>query len=219
MIPMYLAAALIAGVALLGALCWPLIRRWRPQVAGIGAVAALTFVLSAGLPNLPADARMIYLWNALRPYHEQVTPQMLRGAHWIRDHSAPDDIVATNQHNATVPNGLALSFWINDYAERRTLVGSWVYFTRSIETAGKANVSFRTVPFWDQELLRRNDEAFSAPTPELISWMRDVKGVRWMVVHRDITGPESPKLASTSCDEPGPRGVPERRLAGIPEVP
>jgi hypothetical protein len=121
---------------------------------------------------------------------------MVRAGHWIRDHSDADDIVATNQHHANTPDGLALSFWINAYAERRTLVGSWVYFTRSIEVAGRDHVDFRRVPFWDPELLRRNDEVFTTPTPERISWLRNVEGVRWLVVNRDVTGPESPALAS-----------------------
>lgn len=196
MMPMYVAAALIAGVLLIGALCWPLVRRRWPGTRGIGAVAAVTLVLSAGLPNFVADERVISPWHSLRSYHEQVTPTMIRAGHWIRDHSAPDELVATNQHSANVPNGYSLSFWINDYAERRTLVGSWLYFTRSIQTAAQADTSFRTVPFWDQELLRRNDEAFSAPTPESIGWLREERGVRWMVVNRDVTGPESARLAS-----------------------
>jgi hypothetical protein len=85
MAPMYIAASLIAGVLLIGALCWPRLRRHRPALRGIGAVTALTFVLSAGLPNLPADARAISRWNKAGTYHEQVTgsvPRAIRMTLW-----------------------------------------------------------------------------------------------------------------------------------------
>jgi hypothetical protein len=195
MVPMYLAATLIAGVLLVGAVCWPLFRKRWPGMRGTGAVAALTLVLCAGLPFFAADERSVARFHASRSYHEKVTPVMVRAGHWIRDHSSPDELVATNQHAVNSPTGYTMSFWINDYAERRTLVGSWLYFTRSIEIAEKNHLNFRTVPFWDQDLQHRNDEAFSAPTSESLAWLRG-KGVRWMVVDRDVTGPESPNLAS-----------------------
>jgi hypothetical protein len=100
-------------------------------------------------------------------------------ARWVRDHSSPDDVLATNVHCLRVINDWCdtRTFWLSAYAERRVLVEGWAFAPRA---AGQAFAEF-----WDDELLRRNDEAFTAPTPENLRWLRD-RGVRWLVVDRAV---------------------------------
>jgi hypothetical protein len=65
------------------------------------------------------------------------------------------------------------TFWLSAYAERRVLVEGWAFAPR---VAGNAYA-----PFWAPDLLRRNDEAFTAPTAQGLDWLRG-RGVRWLVV-------------------------------------
>jgi hypothetical protein len=110
-------------------------------------------------------------------------------ARWVRDHGTPRDVLVTNVHCLAVVNGWcdARSFWLSAYAERRVLVEGWSFAPR-VAALGAYT------PFWDQELLRRNDEAFTAPTAHGLRELRDGYGVRWLVVDRTV-GVESPELA------------------------
>ena len=110
-------------------------------------------------------------------------------ARWVRDHSAPGDVLATNVHClATGPNGYCdpRSFWLSAYAERRVLIEGWAFAPRVSETSDWT--------FWDPDLLRRNDAAFTAPTPAGLAFLRG-RGVKWLVVDRRV-GQESPELAA-----------------------
>lgn len=65
-------------------------------------------------------------------------------ARWVRDQSAPGDVLATNVHClATGPDGYCdpRSFWLSAYAERRVLVEGWGFAPRVSETGDWA--------FWD----------------------------------------------------------------------
>jgi len=110
-------------------------------------------------------------------------------ARWVRTHSSPDDVLATNVHCRAVVDGHcdSRSFWLSAYAERRVLVEGWGFAPR-VAALGAYT------PFWDQDLLRRNDEAITAPTADGLRDLRDRYGVRWLVVDRSV-GVESPALA------------------------
>jgi hypothetical protein len=111
----------------------------------------------------------------------------VEAARWVRDNSAPGDVLATNAHcRVSRPDGYcdARSFWLSAYAERRVLVEGWLFAPRA-----SASGSWR---FWDPVLLALNDEAFSAPTPPVLDALR-ARGVRWLVVDRAL-GRESPAL-------------------------
>jgi hypothetical protein len=91
-------------------------------------------------------------------------------------------------HCLAVVNGWcdSRSFWLSAYAERRVLVEGWGFAPR-VAALGAYT------PFWDQDLLRRNDAAFTAPTATGLGELRDRHAVRWLVVDRSV-GPESPEL-------------------------
>jgi hypothetical protein len=113
-------------------------------------------------------------------------------ARWVRDHSSPDDVLATNVHCQPVTylrdTCDARVFWLSAYAERRVLVEGWLFAPRVAGVQG---------PFWDQALFDLNEAAIADPTPERLAELRDRYGVRWLVVENGRAGQAepSPRLA------------------------
>jgi hypothetical protein len=109
-------------------------------------------------------------------------------ARFVRDHSAPTDVVATNVHCLQMYGDICdpRSFWLSAYAERSVLVEGWGFAPRQAATP--------FAPFWDPQRLQLNDEAFASPTPQLLSELRDRYDVHWYVVDRTVST-ESPLLA------------------------
>jgi hypothetical protein len=189
--PVYEVGAATAGIALLVALGALAVRRWR-LVTG-GSVAVLCVVLAAGLPRMVWDARYNANMDATT-YHLVVTPAQAQGARWLRDHSAPGDLVATNTHRLpeAPPRDWSLSYWVSGFTERRMLVESWGYTTRAYREAVARGEAGTSNTFWDPRLLADNDAAILDSTPERIAWLRG-RGVRWILVERRF-GVESPRL-------------------------
>ncbi|GAB3181851.1 hypothetical protein GCM10027259_34340 [Micromonospora palomenae] len=185
------AAALLVPVVLV-ALLWPgLVDRW-PGLAGRGPVVLLTAVLVAGAPGLVLDAAAArYFTNGGAYAVERMPASRVQAARWVRAHSAPEDVLATNVHCRVVVSGWcdARSFWLSGYAERPVLVEGWAFAPRMV---GRPEGPY--APFWDAERLRANDAAFTAPTAAGLAELRDRYGVRWLVVDRTVD-PESPDLA------------------------
>jgi hypothetical protein len=187
LVPILAWAAVLGAVALAGGVAWRLAAAHRPALRGRGGAVLLTGVLVAGAPGLVMDMRKSVRAPNGGAYATVPMPESrVDAARWVRDHSAPDDVVATNAHCLGYWGDLcdARSFWLSAYAERSVLVEGWAFAPR--QAGGLA-------PFWDPDLLRRNDEAFTAPTPAGLDWLRG-KGVRWLVVDRDVA-PEAPELA------------------------
>jgi hypothetical protein len=149
-------------------------------------VAALLVVLCAGAPRLFWDAHVNP--NMGTGYHVRVTPEQAQAARWVRGHSSPDDMVATNVHRVSPqPDpSWSLSYWVPGFTERRVLIGSWGYSNRAVETG-------QISTFWDPDLLSHNDAAIYATSPADVVWLR-AHGVRWVLVDRRY-GAESPELA------------------------
>jgi hypothetical protein len=190
-LPITSLALAIAGLAALGAVVWfvALRRRW----AGVAGVALLSTILLAGAPNLVVDARQGTLFPP-RWYHSHVTPEEASAARWLRDHTSPDDVIATNQHclpELAGPLGCpSQSFWLSAYSERRQLVGSWAYVPRAVDLMATQTTP---VPFWDPQLLADNDIVFTAPTVERVNLLVTRYDVHWLVVDR-AQGRESDAL-------------------------
>ncbi|MEJ3745023.1 hypothetical protein WEI85_17220 [Actinomycetes bacterium KLBMP 9797] len=180
--------------ALLGLLvvaAWPLATRVWPALRGRGGVIALTGVLVFGAPGLIMDVyKSVQAPNGGAYFNIVLPKSRVDAARWVRDHSRPDDIVATNMH--CLQWGLdwcsPASMWLGAYAERSVLVEGWDFSPR-MQLPGLDR------PFWDPERLRRNDEAFTNPDAENLRVLRERYGVRYLVVERTVQ-PESPALAS-----------------------
>lgn len=179
----------LAVLGLIGAVLWWAMRPSMPALRGRGGLVALTAVLVIGAPGLVLDMyKSEQSPNGGAYYNVPLPRSRVEAARWTRDHSTPADVIATNVHCLQVINGWcdARSFWLSAYSERRVLVEGWGFAPR-IATSG----SF--TPFWDQDLLRRNDAAFTDPTEAGLAELRDRHGVRWLVVDRRV-GEESPEL-------------------------
>jgi len=178
----------IAGLAV--AALWPALCRWLPVLRGTGGIVALTAVLVVGTPGLVMDMRKSERFSNGGAYATIPLPKSrVDAARWVRDHSDPSDVVATNAHCLNAPaDGYCdpRTFWLSAYAERRVLVEGWGFAPRVSESGSWA--------FWDPELLTRNDAAFTAPTAGSLAALRG-EGVRWLVADRQV-GPESPELAA-----------------------
>lgn len=162
-----------------------------------GAVPLLVIVVAMGfsLPNVVArlNSSMAGLGGPAVP------GDGIDVAHWLRDHSDPGDLVATNLHcfQTDAHNVCdARHFWVSGYSERRVLVEGWAYTTNAIASGMAAGVSDRTVPFWDQPLLALNDRAFSEPSPAVLAELRDAHGVRWLFA--DLTAADSEALGTNA---------------------
>ncbi|WP_405099462.1 hypothetical protein [Micromonospora sp. NBC_01412] len=192
-LPLLTWAAALLGVALLVQLCWPaLVGRW-PGLAGRGPAMLLTAALVAGAPGLVLDAAAANRFPNGGAYPaERMPASRVAAARWVHEHSDPGDVVATNVHCRAVVSGWcdARSFWLSGYTERSVLVEGWAFAPRMVGLPGGPYA-----PFWDQERLRANDAAFTAPTVAGLAELRDSYGVRWLVVDRQVA-PESPTLAT-----------------------
>ncbi|MEV4187119.1 hypothetical protein AB0J28_37400, partial [Streptosporangium canum] len=165
----------VVGAAL--CLLWRL--RWRRAgvlllLAGLSApsvvqsvVAGLTYRVPVQTMEIPAEGVAV--------------------ARWLRDHSAADDVVATNAHcRFTAPGSCDnRHFWISGYTERRVLIEGWGYTARTLASLTDVDrESMAALPFWDAELLAANDAVFTAPTTRAVDLLARRYGVRWLMVDR-----------------------------------
>ncbi len=189
LVPLLRWASVLAVVAFIGSVAWWLTARARPGLRGRGGVVLLTAILVAGAPGLIMDE----VKQLRHPNGGAYTPVPLPAsrvdaARYVRDHSQPTDVVATNVHCLQYFGDICdpRSFWLSAYAERSVLVEGWGFAPRLASDLFK--------PFWDPQRLALNDAAFASPTAELLAKLRDTYDVHWLVVDRTVST-ESPSLA------------------------
>jgi hypothetical protein len=107
----------------------------------------------------------------------------LSAARWVRTHSAPDDLVATNVHCRWGFENPCDSHqpWLSALAERRMLVEGWGYTPKNLDR-WKIGQSEAHQPFWDRERFEANEAVFLSPSPATIQRLREQYGVRWLLV-------------------------------------
>jgi hypothetical protein len=117
-----------------------------------------------------------------------LTPWNIEAARWLRDHSSPDDVVATNVHCRAVREGRCDNrmFMVAAFTERRVLVEGWAFTPHANEDLARTfkpyEIQRYVSPFWDPARLAANDLAITDPTPERLDELRDRWGVRWLFV-------------------------------------
>ncbi|SEN55671.1 hypothetical protein [Nonomuraea pusilla] len=165
-----------AGVAAAG--------RWFPALRGVTLPAAFVLAAGSGLPAAwPERALLAFEMWPMRG-SAQIPDGAVRAARWLRGHSRPGDVVATNI--PCTPRSAACrsrTFWLSAYSERRVLVEGWGYTTLGNLEARRLGVGLDTVPFWDRRRLADNAAAFLTPSPATIGRLRDAYGVRWLFVN------------------------------------
>jgi hypothetical protein len=101
----------------------------------------------------------------------------LAAARYVRDHSDPDQMIATNAH-FRYPLGEGVdprAFWMAAWSERRAVLEGWGYTAR-------ANSRPLGAPFWDPELQELNDDVFLAPSRAHLAELTVRYDVGWLVV-------------------------------------
>ncbi|MDQ4111553.1 MAG: hypothetical protein M3306_10705 [Actinomycetota bacterium] len=159
----------------------------RSTIAVLPAVVAL--MLGVVLAGAPQTTALATVGPALprAPDTDIIGPGGVAAARFVREHSQPDDLIATNAHciGLPVPDCDRRNFWIAAYAERRVLVEGWAYIDPlvvGLPSTDLNNSAF--LPFWDPELLQANDAAIRNPSPATLATLRDEHEVDWLVVDR-----------------------------------
>ncbi|MEJ7743376.1 MAG: hypothetical protein WKF73_13005 [Nocardioidaceae bacterium] len=169
-------------------------RRWN-WAGNTAMVGVITVVLGLGLTR--AGAALVDFadppWpGPARARSPDIGTGGIDAARWLRDHSSPDELVATNAHcRDKVESGSgcdARHFWVSGYSERHVLVEGWAYIAPgTVGEPSNAVTNSSRAPFWDPQLLNRNDQAFGRPTAAALGVLREDYGVRWLFV--DLSQP------------------------------
>ncbi|WP_432836537.1 hypothetical protein [Dactylosporangium sp. CA-092794] len=184
----YLVWPYLLVYALLGIVGYGMYRRampaWRTLVAAMLAGACM--ITAVQHVYLMTRASRLGGWRGVVQIATFVTPGTQEAGRWLRDHSAPDDLVATNAHCVGDPYSLQgcdnRHFWFSAYSERRFLVEGWGFTDRAHREAAGAGVNAIFAPYWDQRKLADNDAAFYHPTAQTVGKLRDEYGVKWLMV-------------------------------------
>ena len=112
-------------------------------------------------------------------------------ARWIREHTDPGDLLATNAHTTLPTSQDVLAFWLAAYSERRILVESWGYTPRHNARVVEMDRGYNEVGFWDPAKLATNDQVFESPNIAAVTRLREKYGVRWLILDRRFGGDES----------------------------
>ncbi|MFC3820224.1 hypothetical protein ACFOSO_16630 [Planomonospora venezuelensis] len=189
---------------------------FRPYIVLGIAVVALTAVLAAAVGGLRACALTAVALTALslpgnvnervlvmadriaktgfqqnsRPVEDQVMPpKALNALRWLRMHSRPDELVATNVHCAwDLPDPCPPKrFWVSAFAERRVLFEGWAYTAANLRQWRPGGPN--SYPFWDHDRFLANKRVFTQPSPGTVGDLRERYGVRWLFVDESRMGP------------------------------
>ncbi|MFG1959015.1 hypothetical protein [Nonomuraea sp. NPDC049028] len=131
----------------------------------------------------------------VRPVENRVIPQgALAAGRWLRDHSGPDDLVATNTHcRLGYENPCDTRYpWVAALSERHVLVEGWAYTATNL-SHWRPGLLPEGLPFWDTELIKLNDTAFQSPSQTAMRGLRERYGVRWLFVD-ELRGNPSPRI-------------------------
>ncbi|WP_440100215.1 hypothetical protein, partial [Streptosporangium sp. H16] len=121
----------------------------------------------------------------------------LEAGRWLRAHSDPGDLVATDVHCRWGYEDPCDSrqFWVAALSERRVLVEGWTYTSANMSHWRPGSLP-EHLPFWDGERIRSNDAAFQTPSAAAIQHLRERYGVRWLLADERRTGRTS-KIGDT----------------------
>jgi hypothetical protein len=137
-------------------------------------------------------------WRAVIQVQPFITPGTKDAGRWLRDHSKPNDLVATNAHclnGPSRPDGCDnRHFWFSAYTERRFLVEGWGFTNRTHEVAAETKINAVFAPYWDERKLADNDAAFYEASAASIGKLYSEYKVRWLFVDEGY-GTPSPGMA------------------------
>jgi len=113
-----------------------------------------------------------------------VYPDEESAALWLRKHSKPTDVVATNTWcrpaGKQTPGCDARGYIVSGLAGRRTLIEGWAYTNQAMAEQGVGGKRYTEQPSPWPERVALTNQALAAPTPELLRRLREEYGVRWL---------------------------------------
>jgi hypothetical protein len=186
----------VIGVAL--AIAGRGLRLGRAPILAAVCIAAVTTAVVTGAPSVMSLERAVTTGPSAQtaPLPTTQPAGAIAAARWLRDHSSPTDLVATNSHCRIVhPNGGCDSreFWVAAYSERQVLVEGWSYTEPAYDSGGLWDGTLSGSHFWDHPMLAANDLVFYHPTAARIVSFVSTYHVRWLVAVGPLV---SPLLAS-----------------------
>ncbi len=192
----------LAVFALLGVAAWLVRRSSCPAKGTVVASLLAGACLVTTLLHLHETTREANQtgWRGVQQY-EAFIPEGTRDAgRWLRAHSEPGDLVATNAHcliTRSTPRDECDNrhFAFSAYTERRFLIEGWGFTNRTHQMAAATGINAVWAPYWNDQLLADNDAAFSAPSAATIGKLRDQYRVRWLFVDEARDAPVAPAPA------------------------
>jgi hypothetical protein len=146
-----------------------------------GVLAAMALLAGYAVPASVRDV-VAHVTPAPGEREGLIPGGALEAGRWLRDHSSPADVVATDLHCRPVPRRSCDSrhYWVSGFTERRVLVEGWAYAESTQSRTPLFETSYLRVPFVDAALLAANDAVFAAPTAENVRHLARKYGVKWL---------------------------------------
>ncbi|WP_061962872.1 hypothetical protein [Demequina aurantiaca] len=132
---------------------------------------ALFFPLASLKASVPAE-----------PTPFEVSTEELVAADWLRQHSNPDDVIATNAHcwpeqeSDPCPSR---SFWVSGFTQRPVFIEGWAYTNAAHAARGVNDLNNSLQPFHDTDRLELNDAAFIDPSAATMGALK-AQNVTWL---------------------------------------
>ena len=177
-------ATSVVALLVVGVVAWLAGRVARRQgFAGMGPVTALSALL--GLLVATMFVQLAAPPPRLAAKSTPASRAEAAAGEWISQHTDRFALFATNDHCVVQESDVCMSrqWWISGLGGRRVMVEGWSYIPGS---TGRR-------PFADEEILRRNQAAFSAAAPADLAWMK-AQGVQYMVAVQGGGDTVSPHL-------------------------
>ncbi|MEU8226436.1 hypothetical protein [Kribbella sp. NPDC048915] len=185
----------VLGITLFLVLVWRLALRQAGAGMFVVLVLLATAPISAFLQGVVrGDTERSPTYRAARWW---VYPDETRAALWLTRHSDPNDVVVTNTWcrpaGKSAPGCDARGYLISGIAGRRTLIEGWAYTNQAMARQGVDGRRYTEQPSpWPDRVALAN-QALTAPTPEVLTRLRDEYHVRWLFADTR-NGPISPAL-------------------------
>ncbi|MGC4939097.1 hypothetical protein [Kribbella sp. DT2] len=176
------------AVCLLAWWCWRRVRRTWPGLIGTGLLVPVLMAVGISLSSTIVQADTSRESTAPLVYTSpktQFTTDEQEAARWLQQHSAPEDVVATN--TACMPHRtdcLALGYLVSGLAGRRTLLEGWAYTQQAMAQHGLRGRPYMVQPAPWQDRWQLTNLLFSAPDPATVRRAHAQYGVNWLFVDR-----------------------------------
>lgn len=185
--------------------------RQRPGRSSVGSVNGRLAVIVAAL--LAVSPVKLIVENALSGDDDRartftaapwwVYPDEQEAATWLGEHSAPNDVVATNTWcrpaGSRTPGCDARGYLVSGIAGRRTLIEGWAYTSQAMANHGRGGLRYTVQASPWPERVALTTQALAEPTPGLLDRLATEYQVRWLFADARA-GVVSPRLGQLAIE-------------------